>query len=53
MTIEELYNWAIDNNCENYQVEIQYRDDGGFYTGTDNLDETYIEIVEEEEIVVL
>lgn len=25
MNIKEFYNWAIDNNCENYDVEIQYR----------------------------
>lgn len=36
MTIEELYNWATKNDCEDYEVEIQYRDDGGDYSGTDN-----------------
>lgn len=53
MTIEELYNWAIDNNCKNYEIEIQYRDDGGCYAGTDSLDEADIEIVENTETVIL
>lgn len=53
MTIKEFYNWAIDNSCENYEVEIQYRDDGGYYVGTDSLEENYIEIVEEDEIVII
>ena len=46
MTIKELYKWAITNNCENYDVEIQYRDNSKFYLGTDNLNEDDIEIVE-------
>ena len=53
MTIEELYNWAIDNNCENYDVEIQYRDDGGFYIGTTILDEADIEVIEDAGTVIL
>lgn len=44
MTIKELYEWAKKNNCEEYEVEIQYRDDGGYYTGTDDLEEHDIEI---------
>lgn len=26
----------MKNDCEDYEVEIQYRDDGGDYSGTDN-----------------
>ena len=44
MTIKELYEWAVKNNCENYEVEIQYRDSGGYYSGTDELAECDIEI---------
>ena len=44
MTIKELYEWAVKNNCENYEVEIQHRDDGGYYSGTADLRESEIEI---------
>ena len=44
MTIKDLYEWAVRNNCENYEVEIQYRDDGGYYNGTCDLREDEIEI---------
>ena len=44
MTIKELYKWAVQNDCENYEVEIQYRDDGGCYNGTADLRESEIEI---------
>ena len=44
MTIKELYDWAVNNSCENYEVEIQYRDGGGYYNGTDDLRESEIEI---------
>lgn len=53
MTIKELYKWAIANNCENYDVEIQYRDDGGFYIGTTILDEADIEVIEDAGTVIL
>ena len=35
MTITELYEWAMMNNCENLDIEIQYRDSGSDYSGTD------------------
>ena len=35
MTIKELYEWAKNNNAENMEIEIQYRDGGGFYYGRD------------------
>lgn len=44
MTIKKLYEWAIDNKVENYDVEIQYRDGGGDYYGTDILYESDIRI---------
>lgn len=44
MTIKELYEWAIKNNVEDYDVRIQYRDEGGCYYGTDTLYEVDIEI---------
>ena len=44
MTVEELYQWAKENNVEKCEVEIQYRDGGGIYYGTDELIEEDIEI---------
>ena len=35
MTIEQIYNWAKENNVENVEVVIQYRDEGGDYFGAD------------------
>ena len=32
------------NDCLDFEVEIQYRDDGGCYSGTDELRESEIEI---------
>lgn len=44
MTIKDLYEWAIKNNVEDYNVRIQHRDEGGCYCGTDTLYEVDIEI---------
>ena len=44
MTIKELYEWAIKNGVEDYSIEIQYRDGGGYYNGTSALREDEIEI---------
>lgn len=35
MTIQELYEWALENKCDNYEAVVQYRDSGGSYSGTD------------------
>lgn len=44
MTIQELYKWAVNNNAENLDIEIQYRDSGGYYEGTTDLSEYGVEI---------
>jgi hypothetical protein len=38
MTVKELYEWAIENNAEDYDIEISYRDGGGCYYGVDDCD---------------
>lgn len=35
MTGRDLIKWILDNKAEDKQVEIQYRDEGGDYSGTD------------------
>lgn len=44
MTIQDLYEWAKKNNATDLEVEIQYRDGGGYYSGTCDLNEGNIEI---------
>ena len=44
MTVKEFYEWAKKNNCVYYSVEIQHRDDGGYYDGTSDLEEDEIRI---------
>ena len=42
MTVKELYEWAKRNNAEDLDIEIQYRDGGGCYSGTDICNEPVI-----------
>lgn len=44
MTIRDLYNWAVANGIEDFEIQIQYRDDGGYYSGTDSCEQSDIEI---------
>ena len=44
MTIKEFYEWGKKNGVENAAVEIQYRDDGGYYNGTDDLNGDLLDI---------
>jgi len=39
MTVKELYEWAVSQGAENFDIEIQYRDGGGYYTGVDDCDD--------------
>lgn len=36
MTVRELYEWAKENDALDLDIEIQYRDDGGYYYGWDD-----------------
>lgn len=36
MTIQELYDWAKEKGVLDYELRVQYRDDGGDYYGEDN-----------------
>ena len=35
MTPKKLYEWAVEHGVEDCDIEIQYRDGGGYYEGTD------------------
>ena len=53
MTVSELYDWAVMNGVENLEIEIQYRDGGGFYNGTDDHIEPQVSFSNGQEIVLL
>ena len=42
MIIKELYEWAVSIVVENCDIEIQYRDGGGYYQGVDDCDDPTI-----------
>ena len=42
MTIRELYEWAEANEALDLDIEIQYRDGGGYYNGCDDVDSPYV-----------
>lgn len=44
MTIQDLYEWGIEHNAKDLDIEIQYRDGGGYYSGTTDLESSDIEI---------
>ena len=44
MTPRDLYEWALEHGVENCDIEIQYRDGGGSYCGTDSASFDGIEI---------
>lgn len=55
MTIAELYAWAKENGVEDYPVEIQHADDGGYYSGTRDLNQSELSVETREygDVVVL
>lgn len=46
MTVIDLLKWAALHDAMDLDIEIQYRDDGGYYVGTDSLEEDEIQITE-------
>ena len=54
MTVKELYDWACENNLEDFDIEIQYRSGAGYHYGRDSLNHEWeIEVDHEEKIVIL
>ena len=39
MTVKELYEKAVDNGAENFNIELQNQDDGGVYEGTTTMED--------------
>lgn len=53
MTLKELWQWAIDNSVEDYEISIQYCDGGGYYSGNRDLKEYEIEVNHNKQEVLL
>ena len=43
MTVQELYEYAKQRGLLDYEVRVQYRDDGGWYYGTDAVESVLVE----------
>lgn len=44
MTIRELYDWAVEQHIEDYDITVAYADGGGFYSGNRYINFCDIEI---------
>lgn len=53
MTIKELYEMAQASRIEDYEIEIQYRDGGGCYEGTDELRKKDINVNDVQRVITL
>lgn len=51
MTIRDLYEWAVENGVADYDIAVQYRDSGGFYSGEDTMIEPDIDKVKKEVVL--
>lgn len=51
MTIKDLYEWAVENGVVNYDIAVQYRDSGGFYSGEDTMIEPDINSAKKEVVL--
>ena len=53
MTIKDLYENAVKEGIENYQLYVGFRDDGGCYYGTEPIEGKYIDVRDDDKIVVV
>lgn len=37
MTIKEFYEWAVSNGVQDFTLCVNYRDDGGWYCGNEEV----------------
>lgn len=51
MTIKKLYEWAIENKVEGFEIEVQCRDGGLIVDGTES--DLILEINVDEGVIVL
>ena len=43
MTVKELYEYAKWHDMLDYEIHVQYRDDGGLYSGTEVVESVLVE----------
>ena len=43
MTVQELYEYAKQRGLLDYEIRVQYRDDGGLYYGADAVESVLVE----------
>lgn len=48
MTIKELYEEAVEKGAEDYEIQLQYQDDGGCYCGSYAMSEIKYDALREE-----
>ncbi len=53
MTIRELYDWAKQQGIEDYDIEIQYRDGGGYCDGTDTANFYDVEVKHDKKTIII
>ena len=53
MTIKDLYEWAKEKGIEDYEIQIQWRDGGGYYSGKNLCVQEDIEINYPAEEIIL
>ena len=51
MTVQEFYEYAKQHGVLDYEIRVQYRDDGGLYYGTDEVE--FITIEDDQKALVL
>lgn len=37
MTVKEFYEYCVEHGAENMMMKVQYRDGGGYYSGSDEV----------------
>ena len=52
MTVQEFYDWALKNNCWDYEIKLEHGSMSG-WEWSDNITEENIEISEKEETIIL
>ena len=53
MTIKEFYEWAVARGVEHYTLSVNYRDGGGWYSGSEEACEADFSIEEKYKEVVI
>lgn len=52
MTIKELYEEAVANGAEDYEIQLQYQDGGGCYYGSCTMSEIEYDALRKKVILV-